>query len=113
MSVNMLVDSYLKRLRLPSIARNYRAIAREAAESSKTYDEFLAAVLEVEVNQRRDNRLKELLKAARFPVHKTLSGFEFSAIPSLSKQRVLELSRCEFVTKRENLVLIGNSDPTT
>jgi DNA replication protein DnaC len=105
----MLVDTYLKALRLPAIARSYRSIAREAAEQNKTFEEYLAAVLEVEVNQRRDNRLKALLKAARFPVPKTLSSFEFSAIPGLNKQRVLELSRCEFVQKRENLILIGNS----
>ena len=109
MSLNMLVDSYLKTLRLPAIARNYQAIAREATETNKSYDQYLAALLEIEVNQRRENRLKELLKAARFPVHKTLSGFEFSAIPRLNKQYVLELSKCEFVSKRENLVLIGNS----
>lgn len=105
----MLLESYLKTLRLPAIARNYLAIARDAAEDRKTYEQFLLAVLEVEVNQRRENKLKQLLRAARFPVHKTLSSFEFSAIPSLNKQRVLELSKCEFVTRRENLVLIGNS----
>jgi DNA replication protein DnaC len=105
----MLVDTYLKALRLPAIARSYRSVAREAGEQNKTYEEYLAAVLEIEVNQRKDNRLKALLKAARFPVQKNLSGFEFSAIPGVSKQRVLELSRCEFVAKRENLILMGNS----
>ena len=108
-SAHMFVDTYLKDLRLPAVARNYRSLAREASEQNQTFEEYLAAVLEVEVNQRKDNKLKALLKAAKFPVHKTLSSFEFSAIPSLSKQYVLELSKCEFVRRRENLVLIGNS----
>lgn len=109
MSVHMLVDTYLKALRLPAVARSYRGLAREAGEQNKTFEEYLAAVLEAEVNQRRDNKLKTLLKAAKFPVHKNLSEFEFSAVPGLSKQRILELSKCEFVGKRENLILMGNS----
>ena len=57
-SAHMFVDTYLKDLRLPAIARNYRSLAREAAEQNKTLEEYLAAVHEVEVNQRRDNKLK-------------------------------------------------------
>ncbi len=53
---------YLKTLRLPAIARNYQAVAREASETNKSYDQYLAALLEIEVNQRRENRLRQLLK---------------------------------------------------
>ena len=48
------------------------------------------------------------LKAARFPTLKTLEGFDFAAQPSRNKVLVAELMRCEFVDRREAVILIGN-----
>jgi len=42
-------------------------------------------------------------------VVKSLDSFEFLAIASLNKALVLELARCEFLSRKENLLLLGNS----
>jgi DNA replication protein DnaC len=42
-------------------------------------------------------------------VVKSLDSFEFHAIPSLNKALVLELARSEFLLRRENVLLLGNS----
>src|SRR2546421_10021004 len=49
------------------------------------------------------------IKEARFPTVKSLDSFEFAAIPSLNKTLVLELARCEYVARRENVIAVGNS----
>ena len=49
------------------------------------------------------------IKAAKFPATKSLDSFDFKAIPSLNKLLVLELARCEFVTRRENIIALGPS----
>jgi DNA replication protein DnaC len=46
-------------------------------------------------------------------VVKTLDTFDFLAIPSANKTLVLELARCEFLSRKENLLLLGNGDPET
>src|SRR5262249_52159149 len=48
------------------------------------------------------------LKAARFPTVKTLEDFDFAAQPSLNKVLVAELMRCEFIDRREAVILLGN-----
>jgi DNA replication protein DnaC len=40
---------------------------------------------------------------------KSFDTFEFTAIPSLNKMLVLELARCEYVLRRENIIALGNS----
>ena len=47
--------------------------------------------------------------AAKFPATKSLDSFDFKAIPSLNKMLVMELARCEFVTRRENIIALGPS----
>jgi DNA replication protein DnaC len=49
------------------------------------------------------------IKEARFPTVKSLDSFDFTAIPSLNKTLVLELARCEYVTRRDNVIAVGNS----
>jgi DNA replication protein DnaC len=46
---------------------------------------------------------------AKFPVVKTMDSFDFLAIPSVNKTLVLEVARCEFLARRENVLLLGNS----
>ena len=43
------------------------------------------------------------------PATKSLDSFDFKAIPSLNKMLVLELARCEFVGRRENVIALGPS----
>lgn len=108
MERNDLLESYLRQLRLPSFVRNYRAFAADAARSNLDYTRYLLALAEQEVNKREQNRIQKRVKLARFPVLKELADFDFSALPTLNKAQVLDLSRGEYIHKREPIVFIGN-----
>ncbi len=108
MESNMLLDTYLKELRLPTFQHNYRKFAEEAARANHGYDRFLLALAEQEVAQRERNRITRRIKAARFPVLKELADFDFSCISSPNKQRVLELARGSHIQKAEPIILVGN-----
>jgi DNA replication protein DnaC len=103
-----LLETYLRQLRLPTFVQNYRQFAQDAAQNNLDYDRYLLALLEQEVAQRERNRRQRRIKAARFPVQKELAGFDFSRLPSLPKQRVLELARGDYVEKAEPILMIGN-----
>lgn len=109
MTTELLLSHYLKQLRLPSMARHYVAIARDAENRSLSYEAYLLALLEQEARTREENQRQQRLKKAAFPTHKTLELFEFHLMPTLSKTKVLALSKGEFVEKHENVLLIGNS----
>ena len=108
MSENMLLETYLKSLRLPTFLANYRKVAEEAAQAGHTYDRFLLALAEQEVAQRERNRIARCIKGARFPLLKELADFDFSCISSPPKQRVLELARGTYIEKAEPIILVGN-----
>lgn len=58
----------------------------------------------------RDRRkIERRIKAARFPVVKSLDSFDFNAIPKLNTMQVLELARCEWIERRENVIALGPS----
>ena len=103
----MLLDSYLKQLRLPMFLHNWRAFAEDAAGTNLSYERFLLALAQQEVSQREQNRKERRIKAARFPVMKELADFDFSALPELNKTKVLHLADCGFIPKAESVIMLG------
>lgn len=105
----MLLKHNLKSLRLPTMLGEYAKLAREAAEANEDYEAYLLKLSELEVAQRGANALAARIKAASFPMLKDLETFDFTLVPALSKPKVLELSRGQWIAERFNCCLIGNS----
>lgn len=102
-----LLKSNLKHLRLPTMSREYQKLAREAAAANQTFEQYLLQLTELEVSMRHSNALVARMKLAGFPIEKSLEGFDFSAIPSLNKQKILELARGDWISRHTNVCLIG------
>jgi len=105
----VLLEHHLKQLRLPTFLREYDKVARQCAAESADYPRYLLRLLELELLDRERRATERRIHQARFPVVKSLDTFEFMALPSVNKALVLELARCEFLLRRENVLLLGNS----
>jgi DNA replication protein DnaC len=105
----ILLEHHLKRLRLPTFLREYDKVARQCAAESVDYPRYLLRMTELELVDRERRATERRIQQARFPVVKSLDSFHFLALPSVNKTLVLELARCEFLSHRENILLLGNS----
>ena len=105
----LLLRHHLKTLRLPTMLSEFAKLSREATDADESYEQYLLRLCELEVAQRSANAVQARIKAAGFPVLKDLDTYDFTAIPSLGKQKVLELSRCEWIEQHYNTCLIGNA----
>lgn len=105
----VLLAHHLKALKLPTILREYEKVVRQCAAEGVDFVGFLLRLLELELIERERHSVQRRIKAAHFPVVKSLDTFDFAAIPSLNKMLVLELARCEYILRRENIIALGNS----
>jgi DNA replication protein DnaC len=105
----LLLKANLKQLKLPTMLAEWEQLAREAAANNEPYEAYLLRLTELEVAARAANALAHRIHAAAFPVAKDFDTYDFSALPGLPKQRVLELARGEWLEQRYNCCLIGNA----
>jgi DNA replication protein DnaC len=105
---HMLLRVNLKQLKLPAMGAEYEKLAREAADANEDYEQYLLRLTELEVAARASNAVQARTRAAGFPVTKDFDTFDFTAVPSLSKPKVLELARGEWIEQRTNTCLIGS-----
>ena len=105
----LLLDHHLRELKLPTFLREYRKLATQCAAEGADHPDYLLRLSELELIDRHQRMVQRRIKSARFPAVKSLDTFDFLAIPSVNKQMVMQLARCEYVERRENVIAVGNS----
>ena len=105
----VLLQHHLKKLRLPTFNSEYAKLARQCAAEGTDHAQYLLRLCELELIERERRMIERRIKAAKFPATKSLDSFEFKAIPSLNKVQTMELARCEFVDRWENVIALGPS----
>ena len=105
----VLLQHHLKKLRLPTFLGEYSKLAQLCAAEKRDHVQYLLRLCELELIERERRMIERRIKAARFPATKSLDSFDFKAIPSLNKPLVLELARCEYIDKYQNIIALGPS----
>ena len=105
----VLLHHHLKKLRLPTFITEYAKLARQCAAENKDHVQYLLRLCELELIERERRMIERRIKAAKFPATKSLDSFDFKVMASLNKPLTMELARCEFVDKRDNVIALGPS----
>ena len=105
----VLLEHHLKELKLPTFLREYDKVASRCATERVDHPDYLLRLSELELIDRHHRMVDRRIKAARFPSTKSLDTFDFLAIPSLNKTLVLELARCGYIDRKDNVIALGNS----
>jgi DNA replication protein DnaC len=105
----VLLINHFKTLKLPTFAREYEKVGIECAREDVDYARYLLRLCELECIDREQRNTERRIRQAKFPVTKSLDTFDFAAIPGLNKSLLLELMRCEWIDKRENIIALGPS----
>src|SRR3984957_14110705 len=105
----VLLEHYLKQLRLPTVLREFPKLAEQCAKEGTTFELFLLRFVVQEMLDGERGATERRITAAKFPVSKSLETYDFLALPSLNKKLVVELARGEWIGRRENVLALGNS----
>jgi len=98
---------FLKRLRLSGILQTLDVRNQQAIDEQWTYIEFLARLLEDEVERRAQKQLALRIRRASINTTKTLEGFDFAFNPHINRQQVLDLATCTYIRQKRNVLICG------
>jgi DNA replication protein DnaC len=105
----VLLAHHLKSLKLPTFQREYDKLARQCAAEGVDHVRYLLRLAESELIDRERRMVERRIRQAKFPAVKSLDSFDFKALLALNKTLTLELARCEYIERRENVIALGNS----
>ncbi|WP_149403433.1 IS21-like element helper ATPase IstB, partial [Dictyobacter arantiisoli] len=93
---------------LPSFLQLYQSYAQDAARNGLSPERFLLALCEAEVAEREAKRIGTAIRRAKFPFLKEITDYDFSELENISKTTFLELAQGGYMSRAENLILVGN-----
>ena len=92
----------------PTFLREYGKMAAQCAAEGVDHSQYLLRLAELELIDRHQRMVERRIRAL-FTAGKSLDTFDFPAIPSVNKALVMELARCGYIQRRENVIAVGNS----
>jgi DNA replication protein DnaC len=103
-----MLEAHLRSLKLSMFLEHYQAYAKDAARASLSYERFLLALCEAETGYRDAKRVDYAISAAKFPFIKEIASYDLSAVENVPKARILDLAQGGYMSKAENILLLGN-----
>lgn len=98
---------HLAALKLPWMREHYESLHHEALKKKTGSLEYLDELLRGETEARHERTIERRIKAARFPVVKTLETFNWQWPETLDRPQVEHLATLRFVENKHNGVLLG------
>jgi DNA replication protein DnaC len=108
-ALHALIDSHAVELKLPTVRRQFRSVAEQAAREQQTPVEYLAALLEAETAERAERRERRRLLDARFPALKRLEDFRFDDNPKIPRATIAALAEGSWIENNESVIFVGDS----
>jgi DNA replication protein DnaC len=97
-------------LKAPTLREAVPRLAERAREQSWSHEELIAC-LQREVSARESHGGEGRIRAARFPARKSLEEFDFDHARGLKRELIAHLGTLDFVTAKENVLLLGSPGP--
>jgi len=97
----------LNSLKLKGILSRVDEEINDAEARKVSYLSFLNSLLEAEIRDRAERRLKRNMTAAHFPIEKTLEGFEFGRVKGVTKSDISQLLDFRWLDNHNNLLWFG------
>lgn len=106
MALQVLYDPLLQ-LRLPA----FRQALQEQQSNSKytelSFEDRLALLVDHECTQRHENRIRRNIQSAAFSISASIEDLDFLPTPGLERRATLELAPCNWITSRQNIIVLG------
>ncbi len=97
----------LNSLKLRGILSKLDEEINEAETRKVSYISFLNTLLQAEITDRRERRLRRNMAAAHFPVEKTIESFEFGRVKGVTKSEVSQLLDFRWLDNHHNILWFG------
>ena len=101
------LENKMRMLKLSGMLETLNMRLDQGQKEGLSFTQFLEMLLEDEVQHRVNKRLATRISRARFEEEKSLEDFDFYFNPKLPAAYIRELATCQFIERKESVILCG------
>ncbi len=99
----------IKKLRLLGMARAYESSLENDKLAHLSADELITMLVEAEWDDRMNRNIERRLRNARFRYQSSMESIDYQSERNLDRNQVMRFAECNFVKKRENIIITGST----
>lgn len=99
----------LEEMRLSGFTRAYREMMETGMNKDFTTDEIIAHLVQAEWDDRYHRKLQRLITQARFRYQASIEQIDYIAKRNLDKGQMLRLSSCDWITRKQDIIISGST----
>lgn len=99
----------LEEMRLKGFSRVYREMQESGMNKDFTTDEVIAHLVQAEWDERYNRRLERLIKNAKFRYQASMEQVDYIEKRNLDKTQMLRLSTCEWIKRKQSIIISGST----
>ncbi|MGE3320608.1 MAG: IS21-like element helper ATPase IstB [Candidatus Berkiella sp.] len=101
------LEPLLRGLRLSGMIEHLAQRNKEAIDNKMSFTEFLATLLQDELQRRDMRKFAARFKKAKISPNKTLEQFDFSFNPKINQQKIKDIASCRFINEKVPVLIVG------
>jgi DNA replication protein DnaC len=99
----------LNAMKLSGMSRSFRSTFGSEQFNQYTHDEFIAMLVDAECDERDNRKLTRALLSAKFRYKASIEQVNFDNERGINRNQVHRLADCEFIKRKENLIITGST----
>jgi DNA replication protein DnaC len=99
----------MRTMKLYGMVRSFRTTLEAGNTEQYTADELLGMLVESEWDDRYNRKLNRSLQRAHFRYKASVEQISFTSDRQINKNQVLRLADCDFISKKENVLITGST----
>lgn len=99
----------MKTMKLHGMVRAFRTSLEAGRADNWTADELVSMLIDSEWDERYNRKLNRNVKNAKFRYKAAVEQINFDTTRDLNKNYILRLADCEFIDKKENVLITGST----
>ena len=101
------IEPLLKNLRLSGMIESLAQRNKEAIDNKMSFTEFLASLLQDEIQRRDMKKFAVRFKKSKINGSKTLEQFDFGFNPKINQQKIKDIATCRFINEKVPVLIVG------
>jgi len=99
----------LQEMGMSGFSRVYREMLETGKSKDFTIDEVISHLVQAEWDERYNRRFQRLVKSAKFRYQANMEQIDYIAKRNLDKVQMLRLSSCEWINRKQNVIITGST----
>ena len=99
----------MKQMKLYGMHSAFKTAVETGKTDDYTIDQFVSMIIDAEYDDRNNRKIARTIKNAKFHYKSSIENIMYDEARNIDRTKLLRLAECDFIDKKENILITGST----